>query len=107
MTNSVLICATLAITASLSYAQDSPPADTSLTIGDKTSTIRYSAPSVRGRKIFGDTGLLSHHPTYPVWRAGANAATALHTDADLDIQGLRVPAGDDTLFVKPIPTTGS
>jgi len=34
-----------------------------------------------------------------VWRAGANSATALHTDADLDINGLKVPAGDYTLFV--------
>jgi len=54
---------------------------------------------VRGRKIFGDGGLLSHDPHYPVWRAGANAATALHTDADLDIGSLHVPAGDYTLFV--------
>jgi hypothetical protein len=99
MTKSVLICAVLAMTASLSFAQKSPPADTSLTVGGKTVTIKYSAPSVRGRQIFGDGGLLSHDPHYPVWRAGANSATALHTDANLDIQGLKVPAGDYTLFV--------
>src|SRR5580658_6837420 len=99
MTKSVLICAVLAMTASLSFAQKSPPADTSLTVGGKTVTIKYSAPSVRGRQIFGDGGLLSHDPHYPVWRAGANSATALHTDANLDIQGLHVPAGDYTLFV--------
>jgi hypothetical protein len=99
MTKSVLICAVLATTASLSFAQKSPPADTSLTVGGKTVTIKYSAPSVRGRQIFGDGGLLSHDPHYPVWRAGANSATALHTDANLDIQGLKVPAGDYTLFV--------
>jgi hypothetical protein len=77
----------------------SPPAQTSATIGGKTLTIKYSAPSVRGRKIFGDGGLLSNDGTYPVWRAGANAATAFHTDADLDIGGLSVPKGDYTLFV--------
>ena len=99
MTKSVLICAVLATPASLSFAQKSPPADTSLTVGGKTVTIKYSAPSVRGRQIFGDGGLLSHDPHYPVWRAGANSATALHTDANLDIQGLKVPAGDYTLFV--------
>ena len=101
MTKSVLICAALAMTASLSFAQKftSPPADTSLTIGGKTITIKYSAPSVHGRQIFGDGGLISHDPHYPVWRAGANPATALHTEADLDIQGLHVPAGDYTLFV--------
>jgi hypothetical protein len=101
MTKSVLICAALAMTASLSFAQKftSPPADTSLTMGGKTITIKYSAPSVHGRQIFGDGGLISHDPHYPVWRAGANPATALHTEADLDIQGLHVPAGDYTLFV--------
>ena len=99
MTKSVLICAALAMTASLSFAQKSPPADTSVTIAGKTITIKYAAPSVRGRQIFGDGGLISHDPHYPVWRAGANSATALHTDADLDIQGLNVPAGDYTLFV--------
>jgi hypothetical protein len=34
-----------------------------------------------------------------VWRAGANSATAFHTDADLDINGLAVPKGDYTIFV--------
>jgi hypothetical protein len=101
MTKSVLICTALAITASLSFAQKytSPPADTSVTIAGKTITIKYCAPSVHGRQIFGAGGKLSQDPHYPVWRAGANAATALHTDADLDIQGLHVPAGDYTLFV--------
>jgi hypothetical protein len=61
-------------------------------------SVRYSAPSVRGRKIFGPGGLLSQDPTYPAWRAGANSATAFHTDADLDIGGLPVPKGDYTLY---------
>jgi hypothetical protein len=53
---------------------------------------------VRGRKIFGEGGRVSQDPTYPVWRTGANSATALHTDADLDINGLQVPKGDYTIF---------
>jgi hypothetical protein len=76
------------------FAQESPPAQTSVTIAGKAIRINYSAPSMRGRKIFG--GL---EPYSRVWRAGANAATALHTDADLDIGGLAVPKGDYTLFV--------
>jgi hypothetical protein len=99
MTKCVLICAALAVSATVSFAQKSPPAQTTVTIDGKAITIKYSAPSVRGRQIFGDGGLISHDQHYPVWRAGANAATALHTDADLDIQGLHVPAGDYTLFV--------
>jgi len=84
--------------AGLAAAQ-SPPAQASVTVGGKTITIKYSAPSVRGRKIFGDGGLIANDPNYPVWRAGANAATTLHTDADLDVGGLSVPKGDYTLFV--------
>jgi hypothetical protein len=76
----------------------SPPAQASVTIGGKNISVKYSAPSVRGRKIFGDGGLLSQDPTYPAWRAGANSATAFHTDADLDIGGLAVPKGNYTLY---------
>ena len=83
-------------------AQTSPPAQAALTIGGKKLVIRYSAPSVRGRKIFGDGGLLSMDPTYPAWRAGADSATAFHTDADLVLTGdsgsLNVPKGDYTLY---------
>jgi hypothetical protein len=75
-------------------AQQSPPAETSVTIAGKTIRVKYSAPSMRGRKIFG--GL---EPYGRVWRAGANEATAFHTDANLDIGGLSVPKGDYTLFV--------
>ena len=78
-----------------------PPATESGTIGAKAITITYSSPKVNGRagKIFTKDGLISHDAHYPVWRAGANAATKLHTDADLDITGLKVPKGDYTLFV--------
>lgn len=87
--------------ASLASAQQSPPATESVTIGGKTITIKYSSPRVRGRegKLFGKDGRIAKDRTYPAWRAGANAATALHTDATLDIGGLTVPSGDYTLFV--------
>ena len=81
------------LTAATLVAQ-SPPAETSVVIAGKAIRINYSAPSMRGRKIFG--GL---EPYGRVWRAGANSATALHTDANLDIGGLNVPKGDYTLFV--------
>jgi hypothetical protein len=89
--------AALCACASLAFGQ-SPPAQTSVAIGGKTLRIQYSAPSVRGRKIFGPGGLLSQDPTYPAWRAGANSATAFHTDAALDIGGLQVPKGDYTIY---------
>jgi hypothetical protein len=73
----------------------------SKSIGGKTISVKYSAPKVRGRvgKLFGKDGTIGNDPTYPVWRAGANSATAFHTDADLDVGGLAVPKGDYTLYV--------
>jgi hypothetical protein len=100
MTKRIWACGALvvALTAWVS-AQVSPPASAKVTIGGKAISIQYAAPSVRGRKIFGAGGLLSTDPTYPAWRAGANAATTFQTDAALDIGGLAVPKGTYTLYV--------
>ena len=100
-----LICTALLAFASTALAQQkapaSPPETATATIGGHTITIKYSSPGVKGREghIFGADGLISHDPHYPVWRAGANSATALHTDADITIGDLIVPKGDYTLFV--------
>ncbi len=88
----------LALAATPLFAQQSPAATARATIAGKTVSIQYSAPSVRGRQIFGPGGLLSKDPTYPVWRAGANAATTLRTDADLMIGSVAVPKGTYTLY---------
>ncbi len=100
-----LMCASLLAIASTVLAQQkapaSPPETATGSIGGHSITIKYSSPGVKGRegKIFTKDGLISHDPHYPVWRAGANSATALHTDADLTIGTLTVPKGDYTLFV--------
>jgi len=75
----------------------SPPMETSVTINGKQIWIVYHAPSVRGRKIFGGKDALQ--PDDTIWRAGADQATFLHTDADLNINGLAVPAGEYSLFI--------
>ncbi len=90
----VLMFAGAAATAVAQYT--SPPADTSVTIAGKKIAIQYHAPSMHGRKIFG--GLV---PYGEVWRAGANEATALHTDADLQMKNVNIPKGDYTLFIWP------
>jgi hypothetical protein len=77
-------------------SRPSPPEHASVTFGSKTVTIDYSAPSMRGRKIFG--GLL---PYGKVWRTGANEATTLKTDVNLRIGNLGVPAGTYTLYTIP------
>lgn len=101
----LFLCTGLLAIASTLFGQQgppaSPPAKASATIGGHTVTITYSAPGVKGREghLFGKDGRISHDPHYPVWRAGANSATTLQTDADLEIGNLTVPKGTYTLFV--------
>jgi hypothetical protein len=78
--------------------KQSPPADTSTTLGGKKVTIEYNAPSVRGRKVEG--GLV---PYGNVWRLGADSATTLTTESDIMIGNLRVPAGVHTLYIHASP----
>jgi hypothetical protein len=87
--------------ASLALGETKTGQTATIAIGGKTIVVKYSAPAVDGRegKLFGKDGRIGQDVNYPVWRAGANDATALHTDADLDIGGLAVPKGDYTLFV--------
>ena len=80
-------------------AQVSPPETASGKIGDAMLTIKYCAPSVRGRQIFGEGGRVMQDPTAPIWRAGANDATALHLTADVMFGDLKVPKGNYTLYV--------
>jgi hypothetical protein len=94
-----LVLASLMMAFSPAWAQSSPPETATGKIGNATLVIKYCAPSVRGRQIFGEGGLVMHDPTAPIWRAGANDATAFHTDADLNIGDLTVPKGDYTLYV--------
>jgi hypothetical protein len=77
-------------------AQLSPRMTTSVTIDGKKITIGYGAPSMRGRKVMG--GLV---PYGEVWCTGANDATSLDTEADLDINGMKVPKGSYTLWTLP------
>jgi hypothetical protein len=77
-------------------AQLSPRINTSVAIAGRKITIGYGAPSMRGRKIMG--WLV---PYGEVWCAGANDATSLDTEADLDINGLNVPKGSYTLWTLP------
>lgn len=97
-----LVILLLPVFALLACAQEaskrpSPAAQAQCKFSDgKTIKSDYSSPRVKGRKIFG--GLV---PYGEVWRAGANDATTLVTDANLNIGGKDVPAGSYTIFAIP------
>jgi hypothetical protein len=58
--------------------------------------IRYSRPSMRGRKIFG--GVV---PYGRFWRTGADAATKLTITRPIYFNGVALPAGEYSLFTLP------
>src|SRR5687768_16522860 len=74
----------------------SPPRGTQ---GVPSAAIRidYGQPHLRGRKLH-TAGLV---PLDSVWRFGANEATALETDVDLDVGGHVVPKGKYSLYALP------
>src|SRR5947207_10019570 len=74
----------------------SPPGTAEVTLKGKKITIDYSRPFMKGRKIMGELV-----PYGKVWRTGANEATTLTTEADVNIGGANVPAGTYTLYTLP------
>jgi len=85
-------------------APKSPAAEAKAMVAGKSISVTYNAPRVNGRegKLFSADGKISHDPTFPIWRAGANKATQLHTDADLQVGGAAgfiLPKGDYSLYV--------
>lgn len=74
----------------------SPPAETSITINGKKIHISYYAPSAHGRKIMGNLV-----PYGEVWCTGANYATQIDTESDLDMGGLKLPKGSYSIWTLP------
>jgi hypothetical protein len=81
-------------------AQDNPPASPPATasgkIGAADVTVKYSSPSVKGRKIWGELV-----PYGQVWRTGANEATTITFSKDVTIEGQPLKAGTYALFTVP------
>lgn len=91
--------ATIAISASAQHwygRYTSPPANASVSIGGKQISVEYYAPSMHGRKIMGNLV-----PYGEVWCTGANWATKLTTDADLEVGGLKLAKGSYSIWTIP------
>ena len=78
----------------------SPPGTAEVTLKGKKITIDYSRPFLKGRHVGQELA-----PYGKVWRTGANEATTLTTEIDLNIGGTKVPAGKYTLWTLPAEGT--
>jgi hypothetical protein len=74
----------------------SPHESTEVTLKGKKITIEYGRPYLKGRKLGEELA-----PYGKVWRTGADEATTLTTEVDLNIGGTKVPAGKYTLYTLP------
>lgn len=83
-------------TAGAVAAPTNTPDSVVATIGTAHVVILYSRPARRGRELWGKLV-----PFDTTWRLGADYATQLKTDADLDIGGSRIAAGTYTLWLLP------
>lgn len=77
-------------------APKSIPSETSKPVGNTTITIRYTAPAVRGRAIWG-----ALVPYDKIWVTGAHNATSFEVGKNFRIGGKTVPAGKYALFTIP------
>ena len=91
-----VLAATMAIAQQDKSKRPSPPGTAEVTLKGKKISIDYSRPSLKGRKVGQELA-----PYGQVWRTGANEATALNTEIDLTIGGVKVPAGKYTLYTLP------
>jgi hypothetical protein len=74
------------------------PASSTVTMAGKKITIDYYAPEMHGRKVFG--GLV---PFGQVWCTGANWATKITSDANLEMGGLKLTKGSYSIWTIPNP----
>lgn len=72
------------------------PKEVHTMVGQAHITLKYYAPAVRGRQIWG--GLV---PYGEVWVTGAHRATSFEISEDFTIAGTRIAAGKYALFTIP------
>lgn len=86
----------LATATAFGQRYTSPPATASVQVAGKQISVDYYAPSMHGRKVMG-----ALVPFGRVWCPGANVATGLTTEADLQIGGLKLPKGAWSIWAIP------
>lgn len=94
----LLLVASTWVQAQIKTPAMSPMASNSQTVGITEISMRYGRPSVRGRVIFGENGLL---PYGEVWRTGANAANKFTFSEAVSVGGKMLKKGSYSILCTP------
>jgi hypothetical protein len=84
------------VNAQISMPAPSPLSTVTQRVGLTDITIKYSRPSVKGRKVFGE--VVGYGKP---WRTGANQSTIITFKDDVTVEGTKIPAGDYALYTIP------
>ena len=97
--NTLALLLTISMYAQINTPAPSPSASIEQAVGLTEIAIDYSRPSMKGRTIFAEDGLV---PFGEMWRTGANAATKISIGQDAKIGGVEVEAGSYAVLTKPM-----
>ncbi|MGQ0643294.1 MAG: DUF2911 domain-containing protein [Gemmatimonadaceae bacterium] len=83
------------------YAQTIPFSQRGMvaqTVGFTEIVVRYGRPVARGRALFGDSAIVRWDR---IWHPGADSATLIAFDKDVQVEGRAVKAGEYTIWLRP------
>ena len=99
---SLMLCISVASYAQIKLPALSPAVEISQQIGLTTAKLSYSRPSLRGRELFGENGILVLGEK---WRTGANTITKVEFTNDVEMKGQVLPKGVYALMTTPQKTS--
>jgi hypothetical protein len=98
LTFSFLFAVVLSVQAQIKTPAPSPVSKVTQSVGMGEIEIEYSRPSMKGRTIFAEDGLV---PFGQMWRTGANASTKVSFSEDVMVEGKELKAGKYALYTVP------
>lgn len=96
--NILALLLTIGTYAQINTPAPSPGAKTTQSVGLTDITVEYSRPSMKGRTIFAEDGLV---PFGKTWRTGANSATKITFGDDATVGGVEVAGGSYAVLTVP------
>ena len=93
----VLAMAVFGVVAENGFGQRNPRETAKISVGNKTISVEYGRPSLKGRSA---DDLLQQLKPGDFWRLGADKSTTFSTAADLQFADVTVPNGQYSLWAE-------